>query len=334
VTKKTTALFLLLSGLLLIGSALWYGCSPQATSEPVSTSTVLPPTLANTPIPTLPVPTETPPVTPAPEADSFDGQRAYEDVKTQVAMGPRVPRLEGHAQIQAWIEEELVQAGWQVEIQESEALGHPIENIVARRVDEPPQIILGAHYDTRMHADKDPDPSQRTNPVPGANDGASGVSVLLELARSLPEGTVPVWLVFFDAEDNGNIEGWDWILGSREFVANNPVQPRAAVIVDMIGEVDLNIYKELNSNPELTDEIWAVARELGYETKFIPEYKHSMLDDHTPFVQAGIPAVDIIDFDYPYWHTVQDTPDKVSAESLDTVGETLFIWVVQQSQQP
>jgi Zn-dependent M28 family amino/carboxypeptidase len=158
--------------------------------------------------------------------------------------------------------------------------------------------------------------------------------VLLELARSLPEGTVPVWLVFFDAEDNGNIEGWDWILGSREFVANNPVQPRAAVIVDMIGEVDLNIYKELNSNPELTDEIWAVARELGYETKFIPEYKHSMLDDHTPFVQAGIPAVDIIDFDYPYWHTVQDTPDKVSAESLDTVGETLFIWVVQQSQQP
>jgi Zn-dependent M28 family amino/carboxypeptidase len=273
-------------------------------------------------------------VTPVPAADSFDGQRAYEDVKTQVAMGPRVPETEGHAQIQEWIERELVEAGWQVEIQESEALGHPIENIVARRTDEPPQIILGAHYDTRMYADSDPDPAQHTNPVPGANDGASGVAMLLELARSLPEQTVPVWLVFFDAEDNGRIEGWDWILGSREFVANNPVPPRAAIIVDMIGDADLNIYKELNSNPELTDEIWGVASELGYESKFIPEYKHSMLDDHTPFVQAGIPAVDIIDFDYPYWHTVQDTPDKVSAESLDAVGETLFVWVVQQSEQP
>jgi Zn-dependent M28 family amino/carboxypeptidase len=185
-----------------------------------------------------------------------------------------------------------------------------------------------------MYADNDPDPAQHTNPVPGANDGASGVAVLLELARSLPEETVPVWLVFFDAEDNGRIEGWDWILGSREFVANNPVQPRAAIIVDMIGDADLNIYQELNSNPELTDEIWAIASELGYESKFIPEYKHSMLDDHTPFVQAGIPAVDIIDFDYPYWHTVQDTPDKVSAESLDAVGETLFAWAMQQSEQP
>lgn len=249
-------------------------------------------------------------------------------------MGPRVPGSEGHAQIQLWIEQELVQAGWQVEIQESESLGHPIENIVARRTDESPQIILGAHYDTRMRADSDPDPNQHTNPVPGANDGASGVSVLLELARSLPQETVAVWLVFFDAEDNGRIEGWDWILGSREFVANNLVRPRAAIIVDMIGDADLNIYKERNSNPELTDEIWGVARELGYESKFIPEYKHSMLDDHTPFVQAGIPAVDIIDFDYPYWHTVQDTPDKVAAESLDVVGETLLVWVMQQSPQP
>jgi Zn-dependent M28 family amino/carboxypeptidase len=249
-------------------------------------------------------------------------------------MGPRIPETEGHAQIQDWIEQELVEAGWQVETQESEALGHPIENIVARRTDEAPQILLGAHYDTRIYADSDPDPAQHTNPVPGANDGASGVAVLLELARSLPAGTVPVSLVFFDAEDNGRIEGWDWILGSREFVANNPVPPQAAIIVDMIGDADLNIYKERNSNPELTDEIWGVARELGYESKFIPEYKHSMLDDHTPFVQAGIPAVDIIDFDYPYWHTVQDTPDKVSAESLDAVGETLFVWVVQQSEQP
>jgi Zn-dependent M28 family amino/carboxypeptidase len=157
---------------------------------------------------------------------------------------------------------------------------------------------------------------------------------LLELARSLPENSVPVWLVFFDAEDNGRIEGWDWILGSREFVRNNPARPRAAIIVDMIGDADLNIYKERNSNSALTDEIWEVAKGLGYESKFIPEYKHTMIDDHTPFLEAGIPAVDIIDFDYPYWHTVQDTADKVSAESLQAVGETLRVWITQQSGQP
>jgi Zn-dependent M28 family amino/carboxypeptidase len=265
---------------------------------------------------------------------AFDGERAYEDVQTQVSFGPRIPETEGHAAIQEWIQRELESAGWEVEIQDSEALGHPIENLVARKSDATPQIILGAHYDTRMFADSDLDPAQWTSPVPGANDGASGVAVLLELARSLPDDTVPVWLVFFDAEDNGNIEGWDWILGSREFVKNNPLQPRAVVIVDMVGDADLDIYKEANSNPALTDEIWAVAKELGHESRFITEYKHSMTDDHTPFIQAGIPAVDIIDFDYPYWHTVQDTPDKVSAESLQVVGETVGAWVMQQSEQP
>jgi Zn-dependent M28 family amino/carboxypeptidase len=249
-------------------------------------------------------------------------------------MGPRIPGTEGHARIQAWIAEELSAAGWQVEIQASEALGHPIENIVARRTDEPPQIILGAHYDSRIFADRDPDPGQTTRHVPGANDGASGVAVLLELARTLPRETAPIWLVFFDAEDNGQIEGWDWILGSREFVKRNPVQPRAVIVVDMIGDADLNIYQERNSNPSLNDAIWQVAADLGHDDKFIPEYRHSITDDHTPFLEAGIPAVDIIDFDYPYWHTVQDTPDKVSAESLHAVGETLQAWVMLQNVQP
>src|SRR5512143_60610 len=257
----------------------------------------------------------------------FDGQRAYEDVKTQVAFGSRVPGTEGHARVEKWIGEELTKAGWQVEVQQTEALGHPVHNIVAKRSDASPQIVIGAHYDSRMFADHDPDPAQHSKPVPAANDGASGVAVLLELARSLPKETVPVWLVFFDAEDNGRIEGWDWILGSREFVKNNSsIQPRAAIVVDMIGDADLNIYKERNSNPTLTDAIWAVAKGLGYERQFIPDYKFSMIDDHTPFLEAGIPAVDIIDFDYPYWHTVQDTPDKVSAESLQAVGATLRAW--------
>ncbi len=301
-TKKSTALYLSLTGILLLGVISWY----------------VYPRLSH------------PKIAPA----MFDGQRAYTDVQTQVAFGSRVTGSEGSAEIQKWIREELVKAGWQVEVQESEALGHPIKNIVAKRSNKSPQIIIGAHYDTRMFADNDPDPAQHTHYVPGANDGASGVAVLLGLARSLPEETIPVWLVFFDAEDNGNIEGWDWLLGSREFIKNNPIQPRAAIIVDMIGDADLNIYKERNSNPDLTDAIWGTARGLGYDSKFIPEYKYSMLDDHTPFLQAGIPAVDIIDFDYPYWHTIQDTSDKVSAESLQVVGETLRTWVMQQSGQP
>jgi glutaminyl-peptide cyclotransferase len=301
-TKKSIALYLSIIGLLLLSAIGWYIYSflAQPTTVPAT----------------------------------FDGQRAYADVQTQVAFGSRVPGTEGHAKVQEWIRSELESAGWQVEIQESQSMGHPVKNIVAKRSDEPPQIILGAHYDTRMFADQDPDPAQHTNYVPGANDGASGVAVLLGLARSLPEDAIPLWLVFFDTEDNGNIPGWDWILGSREFVKNNAIQPRAAIVVDMIGDADLNIYKERNSNSELTDAIWAAAKGLGYESKFIPEYKHSMLDDHTPFLQAGIPAVDIIDFDYPYWHTVQDTPDKVSAESLQAVGETLRTWVMQQSGQP
>jgi hypothetical protein len=133
---------------------------------------------------------------------------------------------------------------------------------------------------------------------------------------------------------NGRIDGWDWILGSTEFVKNNPLQPQAVVIVDMIGDADLNIYKEKNSNAELTDEIWEIARELGYESVFIPEYKYSILDDHTPFLRAGIPAIDIIDFDYPYWHTLQDVPENVSAASLKAVGQTLHTWVIRQTPQP
>ena len=268
------------------------------------------------------------------ESVAFDGQRAYADVQTQVSFGPRIPGSPGHAQVQEWIRAELKMAGWQVEIQESEARGHPIKNIVARRGDEPAQIVIGAHYDSRMFADRDPDPANYSEPVPGANDGASGVAVLLELARSLPEETVPVWLVFFDAEDNGDIEGWDWILGSREFVQNNPLQPQAVIVVDMIGDADLNIYMERNSDPQITNEIWRTAASLGFTNQFIDEYKYSMTDDHTPFLEAGIPAIDIIDFDYPYWHTVQDTPDKVSAESLRAVGETVRTWVIQQSGQP
>ena len=229
---------------------------------------------------------------------------------------------------------ELSAAGWESRVQSAEMLGHPIQNVIAYRGEEMPKVIIGAHYDSRMFADNDPDPAKKNDPVPAANDGASGVAVLLELARTLPENSVPVWLVFFDAEDNGRISGWDWILGSKAFAAELDFHPEAVVVVDMIGDADQNIYIEQNSDSVLVKEIWSIAAELGYKESFIPNSKYSMLDDHTPFLQAGIPAVDIIDFDYPYWHTTQDTVDKISAESLEAVGRTLQEWVIRRSNTP
>jgi Zn-dependent M28 family amino/carboxypeptidase len=269
----------------------------------------------------------------------FNGQRALRDVEYQMSLGPRIPQSQAHRLTVEWLVAELRQAGWDVEIQESQMMGHPVRNVVARWGDGRTWVILGAHYDSRLAADMDPVAGNRNLPVPGANDGASGVAVLVEMARVLPyhlegqaleeQGKVrQVWLVFFDVEDNGNLPGWDWILGSRAFVAELENSPDAVVIVDMIGDADLNIYKERNSDPELTEEIWTQAADLGYADTFIPKYRHSILDDHIPFVEMGIPAVDVIDFSYPYWHTTADLLDKVSEESLQIVGETLLAWLV------
>jgi glutaminyl-peptide cyclotransferase len=260
----------------------------------------------------------------------FDGIRAYEDIKLQLSFGPRTTGSEAQEHFLLWLRDNLEGAGWHSTIQQAEMLGHPIKNVIAQRGELPPKIILLAHYDSRLAADNDPDPQKHVLPVPGANDGASGVAVLLELARTLPTDTVPVWLVFLDAEDNGRIPGWDWILGARAFVPTLVNRPQAVVLVDMIGDTNLNIYMEKNSDPALTRQIWDVAKSLGYDKSFIPEYKYRVIDDHIPFIDAGIPAADIIDLDYPYWHTTMDTADKVSPESLEAVGETLLHWVISQ----
>ncbi len=257
----------------------------------------------------------------------FDGARAYEDVKTQVAFGPRIPGTAAHAKTVEWIKQQLESAGWSVEIQQTEAMGHPIQNIRAYRGDAAPEIILGAHYDTRIYASRDPDPAMQKQPVPGANDGASGVAVLLELARTLPTDVPPVWMVFFDAEDNGDIPGWDWLLGSKAFVADMKVRPKAMVLLDMVGQENLSIPMESYSDPALRTAIWDTAAKLGYGNVFVPRTKYSIEDDHLPFVNAGIPAADIIDIDYPYWHTTADLPEHVSAKSLQIVGEVVSAWV-------
>ncbi len=298
---------------------------PSLTVSATATTgaTFLPTVMVNTPTPTTGVTTE-----------GFSGERAYQDVQQQMALGPRTPGSAAHDRLVEWLKTELQNAGWEVEVQETTYQGKAVRNVIAKRgVDKTtqPWIILGAHYDSRLQANQDPDPAKRTEPVPGANDGASGVAVLTELARTLPKDLdKQVWLVFIDSEDQGDIDGWDWILGSRAFAESLTAKPDAVVIVDMIGDADLNIYLERNSTPEVANAIWQQAAELGYQNAFIPEYKYNMVDDHTPFLEKGIRAVDIIDFDYPYWHTTQDTADKVSAESLHIVGDTLLHWLEQK----
>ena len=266
-----------------------------------------------------------------PRFQAFDSARAYQHVVNLSAFGPRTPGSEAQEKAIEYFRSELQKYNWQVEVQIVEVNGQTLKNVIARRSDVPPQIILGAHYDSRLMADRDPDPEKQKQPVPGANDGASGAAVLLELGRVLPSNSVPTWIVFFDGEDQGRIPGWEeWSLGARGFVTELSLKPRAVVIVDMVGDFNLDIYKEKQSNPRITNEIWDVAKSLGFGNYFRDEEKYTITDDHVPFLQANIPAVDIIDIEYRFWHTSYDTPSNVSAQSLGIVGSTLQVWIGQQ----
>jgi len=263
-----------------------------------------------------------------PASATFSGDEAYAWVETQCDLGYRIPGTAEHRAAGDLIIEQLDSLGWEVREQTFDYMGITVRNLLAWAGDGP-AILLGAHYDTRRSADEE-DPSV---PVMGANDGASGVAVLLELARVLNVDRTGgrVYLAFFDAEDGGRLDGWDWIVGSSYMAARwgeareTPLD--AMVLVDMIGDRDLQVYYEHNSDPDLSRAIWQTADSLGYSAWIIPDYKYAMLDDHIPFVQRGIPSALMIDFDYPYWHTTQDTPDKVAPESLEMIGHTLQVWL-------
>jgi Zn-dependent M28 family amino/carboxypeptidase len=259
----------------------------------------------------------------------FSGDSAYQIVLDQMSFGPRTPGSQAHQLTQQYIIDKLKSFGWEVETQNVVFDAHPVNNIIARRGTSGEITLLGAHYDSRLYATEEVDEIAQSSPVPGANDGASGVAVLLELARTLPPlDDQQIWLVFFDLEDQGRINGWEWIIGSRAFVQNLSEKPDRVVILDMIGDADLQIYREWGSDPTITDAIWDTASRLGYGETFVNEVKYSILDDHVPFIDAGIPAVDIIDFDYPYWHTLEDTADKVSPRSLEIIGLTITAWLM------
>ncbi|MFX0091536.1 MAG: M28 family peptidase [Candidatus Hodarchaeota archaeon] len=258
---------------------------------------------------------------------SFDGNEAFKHLEKQMTFGPRTIGSLAHNQTVEYIQDILSGLNWTVKIQNFTYEGYRLRNLEGIKTGNSSIVIISAHYDCRWHADRDR--LNSTTPVPGANDGASGVGVLLELGRVL-QTDFTVWLVFFDAEDQGSINNWPWIVGSTYFVSQISPEDRtrikAVINVDMIGDEDLNLPKERSSTPELTDAIWNVAKSLNYP-EFIDNYKYSILDDHRPFLDAGIPAVDIIDFDYPYWHTQNDTTDKCSSKSLETVGRVLEVFI-------
>jgi Zn-dependent M28 family amino/carboxypeptidase len=188
--------------------------------------------------------------------------------------------------------------------------------------------LIGAHWDTRPWADADPDSSVHDEPILGANDGASGVAVLLEIANALAS-RVPVCavdLAFFDAEDLGGRDGQQFALGSAHYVSVMREPPSAVIVIDLIGDRDLDIPVERYSQdlaPALVKVVWDAAGSLGI-SQFRDEPHKYILDDHVPFLGAGVPAVDIIDIEYEYWHTLDDTPDKCSPASLDAVGTLLL----------
>jgi Zn-dependent M28 family amino/carboxypeptidase len=263
---------------------------------------------------------------------TFSGAEAFSLASDFLQFGPRISGSDADRKAGDWILKELQQDGWTAPTDEGTYKDTPVRNILGRK-GQGPVILLGAHYDSRRCADQ-PNGGCPA-PVLGADDGASGVVVLLELARVLDMNWSQhqVWLVFFDAEDDGDLGGWDWIVGSRQFAQFVNRQRAAGIdfqamaLLDMVADGNQQFYWEGYSDPTLREKIWATAAELGYAQEFIPSVKYTMIDDHIPFRELGIPSVDIIDFDYPYWHTTQDTLDKLSADSLERIGRTLEVWL-------
>tara|TARA_B110000967_G_scaffold32366_1_gene30843 strand:- start:469 stop:1368 length:900 start_codon:yes stop_codon:yes gene_type:complete len=266
---------------------------------------------------------------------SFDGQRAMQNIAAQLAHGPREPsNLDAKQKTLLYIQQTVNTHADQVAIQPFEAHGLNGTNVWASFVNKNAKanagrIMLGAHWDTRPKSDQEESLAKQKIPTPGANDGASGVAVLLELARIFAINPPPVTvdLVFFDLEDMGNINNLPFSIGAREFIARNPFyRPSAGVILDMVCDKNLSIPRELYSKTqaeELLARIWRIAKAQN-ATVFKDKDGTYIQDDHIPFLDAGIPVVDLIHYPFPnYWHTSKDTLDKCSSQSLQQVGNVI-----------
>jgi glutaminyl-peptide cyclotransferase len=271
----------------------------------------------------------------------FDGKEAFAYLLRQTSFGPRNPGSAGHAGCLEYLGSTLRGLAGQIRLQEFTCPGYNGENlhltniIASFRPELTNRILLCAHWDTRPRAEHDENKALRDKPIVGANDGASGVAVLLQIATLLKKTPpqVGVDIVLFDGEDYGR-EGDTgmYLLGSRYFASNidRGSIPRFGILLDMIGDTFLEIPREQNSMrfaPDVMNMVWTKAQELGV-SQFLDAPGEEIMDDHLPLNQAGIKTIDLIDFDYPdqtnrYWHSHQDTPDHCSAESLEAVGTVL-----------
>lgn len=272
---------------------------------------------------------------------SFSADSAYAYVARQVKFGPRIPGSAAHEQCAAWLAAELRRHGADtVVLQQAVLPGFgPMTNIMGRFNPQlPTRILLLAHWDTRPWADEDPDPANHAKPLDGANDGASGVGVLLEVARLLGEQApeVGVDILLVDAEDSGTSGDDDsWARGTQYWVENMPYAepPVYAVLLDMVGGRNAAFPREMFSEVNvkaLNDRVWSIARELGYGDTFPNRQGGAVNDDHVPLLRAGIPAIDIIETDHPAtgsfnltWHTMQDNLENIDPVTLGRVGEVV-----------
>lgn len=272
---------------------------------------------------------------------AFSGASAFTYLTKQTSFGPRSPNSRGHEACLEYLVATLQGLADRVDRQTFTLTGYQGEilhltNIVAAfRPAASTRVLLCAHWDTRPRAEHDQNKALRGSPMLGANDGASGVAVLLEIASHLKISAPPIGvdIVLFDGEDYGREGDHEkYLLGSRYFAAHLPPDyvPRFGVLLDMVGDKQLEIPKELSSMryaPDVVQILWDTARELGVQ-QFVDLPGEEVMDDHWPLNTAGIKTVDLIDFNYPdqtnrYWHTHQDTPDHCSAESLEAVGLVL-----------
>ena len=284
-------------------------------------------------------------------AASFSGDRAMRNLEAICNLGPRPSGSAAMDRQRAMLAEHFRAAGATVSGQafqiRDRRTGKPVhlENLlVSWHPDRTDRVLLAAHYDTRPFPDNDPvDPK---GVFLGANDGASGVAVLMELAAAMPAlpGPVGIDFVLFDGEEYVFAPRDPYFLGStfyaRQYLADRqagrlPHTYRCGVLLDMVGDRDLEIWQEQHSvdwpdTRPVVDAIWDVARRLEVR-QFVPRPKHAVQDDHLPLrMIAGIPTCDIIDFDYPQWHTTADAPAACSAESLDAVGRVMLAWLREQ----
>ncbi len=284
----------------------------------------------------------------------FNADSAYNYIKSQLGFGPRIPGTQGHNDCATYLVGELNKYGADTVIWQTTKLTAfngdilPIINIMGRyNIHLEKRILLVAHWDTRPWADQEPDISKHTQPILGANDGASGVGVLLEIARNINSNPpqIGIDILFVDAEDYGttNNEG-SWCLGSQYWIKNMPYKsgelPIFGILLDMVGGYDAKFHREYISNSlakSIVDKVWAMAAVAGYHDIFLDKTGGSVLDDHFFINIGGIPCIDIIEnfnpisqsFN-PTWHTLADNIDNIDRNSLKAVGQTVLNTIYQE----